>query len=70
MADGMLASLTDRLLNSLTYGTSSLPGVAGKKKQPLRNENSEGALSGAGDRDRTGDLRITSASLYRLSYAS
>ncbi len=28
-----------------------------------------GLYSGAGDRNRTGDLRVTSALLYQLSYA-
>src|SRR5690606_33768728 len=59
-----------RPTSSVLAGTTT-PSPAGRdKKSPSGTRLLKGMLTGAGDRARTGDLRITSASLYLLSYAS
>ena len=55
---------------SVEKGDSGRSGVRGgivKKKSRLRRI-SPGGRAGAANRTRTGDLRITNASLYQLSY--
>src|SRR5512146_1411498 len=61
------AAITARMANFL-YFEGSLPScgkVIGAPDCSLRMMRLEG---GADDRNRTGDLRVTSALLYRLSY--
>lgn len=53
---------------SVEKGGSGRGGVRDSQKNPACGGGTTGGRVGAANRTRTGDLRITNASLYQLSY--